>query len=62
MDMKKIKENLLDLIAESQSLGNNLLSEMPVSGDSRREKAWREYQRVRGLQNTLNEAFENLTT
>ena len=61
MELKQIKENLLDLIAESQSLGNRLLAEMPVSGDSRREKSWREYQRVRALQSTLQEAFEKLT-
>lgn len=61
MDLKQIKENLLDLLTEAQSLGNEMLAQMPKAGDSRRDPAWREYCRVRTLQSTLQEAFERLT-
>ena len=59
--MQQIKDDLMEIIIRVQGEANNLLSGMPVSGDSRREKAWREYQRVRSLQSTLQEAFEKLT-
>ena len=59
--MHQIKETLLDLITDVQMHANHLITEMPKSGDSRREVAWREYQRIRALQSTLQEAFEKIT-
>lgn len=59
--MQQIKDDLMELIIRVQGEANSMLGLMPKSGDSKREVAWREYQRVRALQSTLQEAFEKIT-
>jgi hypothetical protein len=61
MAMPKIRDDLMHLLVDVQNHANDLLVGMPKSGSSGREGAWKEYQRVRALQETLQEALEKLT-